>query len=467
MADQTQEFDIVIVGGGPGGYVAALRAAQLGKRTALVERESLGGICLNWGCIPTKALLHCADTLRNIRQAGALGITVGEPRVDFEKIIARSRQASRRLNGGVTHLLSKAGVSVFMGTARVPTAGRIQVESSDGNHQTLRAEHTIIAVGARSRELPILPFDGTHVWSYRDALSAKALPKSLIVIGAGAIGLEFASFYATLGTDVTVVEAVDRILPGSDEEISHFVQKTMSKDGIRFLTGAIVQEALVENGCVQLRVQQGDATLSLQAERALVAVGLVGNAQGLGLENTRVQVEDGLVRVGDWGATAEPGIYAIGDVTGAPMLAHKASHEGVACVEHIVGLRTGAQHPVPMPACVYSYPPSASVGLTEAQARQQTSDVRVGKFPLEANGKAVATDAGAGFIKTVFNSHSGELLGAHLVGAEATELVHGYTIAATLETTEAEIIDTVFPHPTISEAMHEAVLAAYGRALHH
>ncbi|MFZ2858500.1 MAG: dihydrolipoyl dehydrogenase [Acidovorax sp.] len=466
MGVSSQEFDVLVIGGGPGGYVAALRAAQLQLRTALVERESLGGICLNWGCIPTKALLHSADTLRRIRHAGAQGITVSEPQVDFGKVVARSRQVSQRLNRGVAHLLKKAGVTVFMGSAAFQPGKQLQVTDAKGQVQTLQARNVLIATGARARELPMLPFDGDRVWGYRDALSAKTLPKSLVVIGAGAIGMEFASFYATLGTQVTVVEAAPRVLPASDEDVSAFAQQAMAKDGIQFLTATRLVSGKVRAEGLQLTVEQEGKSQQLQAERVLVAVGLVGNSEGLGLEHTRVVVEQGLIQAGDWGVTAEPGIYAIGDITGAPMLAHKASHEGIAAVEHIAGLRKGAQHHAPIPSCVYSYPQSAAVGLTEAQARQSGTPVRVGKFPLEGNGKAIAIDEAAGFIKTVFNESTGELMGAHLVGPEATELVHGYTLAATLEATEAELMETIFPHPTLSEAMHEAVLAAYGRALH-
>lgn len=466
MAEPARHFDVVVIGGGPGGYVAALRAAQLKLRTALVERESLGGICLNWGCIPTKALLHSADTLRRIRHAGAQGITVSEPQVDFGKVVARSRQVSQRLNRGVAHLLKKAGVTVLMGTAALQSGKQVQVTDANGRQQTLQADNLVIATGARARELPVLPFDGDRIWGYRDALSAKALPKSLVVIGAGAIGMEFASFYATLGTQVTVVEVAPRVLPASDEDVSAFARQAMAKDGIRFLTDATLVAGQVQADGVQLTVEQKGRSLQLQAERVLVAVGLAGNSEGLGLEHTRVVVERGLIQVADWGVTAEPGIHAIGDITGAPMLAHKASHEGIAAVEHIAGLRSGAQHHAPIPSCVYSHPQSAGVGLTEAQARQSGAAVRVGRFPLEGNGKAIAIDEAAGFIKTVFNEATGELLGAHLVGPEATELVHGYTLAAALEATEADLMEAIFPHPTLSEAMHEAVLAAYGRALH-
>ena len=465
-APAPSSFDLVVIGGGPGGYVAALRAAQLGLRTALVERESLGGICLNWGCIPTKALLHTADTLRRIRHAGAQGITVGAPQVDFGQVVQRSRQVAQRLNGGVTHLLKKAGVTVFMGAAEMLDARQIQVTDAKGAVHKLQAGKTIIATGARARALPMLPFDGDRVWGYRDALAARALPRSLVVIGAGAIGMEFASFYATLGTQVTVVEMAERVLPASDAEVSAFAQQAMAKEGIQFLTGARLQSGQVGTDGVTLVVEQGGSMHQLQAERVLVAVGLVGNCEGLGLARTRVAQDRGLIPAGDWGATAEPGIYAIGDITGAPMLAHKASHEGVACVEHIAGLRSGKPQHAAMPSCVYSYPQSAAVGLTEEQARASGAALRVGKFPLEANGKAIAIDEAAGFVKTIFDATTGALLGAHLVGPEATELVHGFTLATSLETTEAELMETVFPHPTLSEAMHEAVLAAYGRALH-
>ncbi|MGE8318521.1 MAG: dihydrolipoyl dehydrogenase [Comamonas sp.] len=471
MAKQAKTFDVIVIGGGPGGYVAALRCAQLGQRVALVEREHLGGICLNWGCIPTKALLHAADTLRRIAHAGALGIEVAQPQVDFAKLVARSRQVAQRLGGGVAHLLKQAKVPVFMGAARLePLADgmrQLRVIAADGGNQVLQAKDVILATGARARELPGLPFDGERVWSYRDALVAKAAPRSLLVIGAGAIGMEFASFYAALGTQVTVVEAQSQLLPSSDADVAAFVRQAVAKDGIHVHTGAAVSGAqLVQDGvAVQLQTAQGEA--GVQAERVLVAIGLIGNTEGLGLEGTRVQVERGQIAVDGWGATAEPGIHAVGDVTGAPMLAHRASHQGLLCAERIADLHAGEAPPVlTVPACVYSHPPSASVGLTEAQARATGRALKVGSFPLEANGKAIAIDEASGFAKTIFDAQTGELLGAHLVGAEATELIHGFTLARTLEATEAELIETIFPHPTLSEAMHESVLAAWGRPLH-
>jgi len=471
MASQPQTFDVIVVGGGPGGYVAALRCAQLGQRVALVEREHLGGICLNWGCIPTKALLHAADTLRRIAHAGTLGIEVARPQVDFARLVARSRQVAQRLGGGVAHLLKKAKVPVFMGSARLGPQldglHSVQVEAEGGTAQWLQAPHVILATGARARELPGLPFDGERVWSYRDALVGKAAPRSLLVIGAGAIGMEFASFYAAMGTQVTVVEAQSQLLPSSDADVAAFVRQAVAKDGIRVHLGAVVKGAEVGTGGVSVQLETADGGQSLQAERVLVAIGLVGHTEGLGLEGTRAQVERGCIAVDGWGATAEPGIHAVGDVTGAPMLAHRASHQGLLCAERIAGMHAGEEPPVlNVPACVYSHPPSAAVGLTEAQARATGRPLRVGSFPLEANGKAIAIDEASGFAKTIFDAQTGELLGAHLVGAEATELIHGFTLARTLEATEAELIATIFPHPTLSEAMHESVLAAWGRPLH-
>ena len=468
-------FDVIVVGGGPGGYVAAIRAAQLGQRVALVEREYLGGICLNWGCIPTKALLHAADTLRRIAHAGALGIRVGKPEVDFAQVVARSRAVSQRLNAGVTHLLKKNKVSVFMGTASLgkPWAGMhsVRVKLDTGAEQTLSAQHVVLATGARARALPSLPFDGERVWGYRDALIAKAVPQHLLVIGAGAIGMEFASFYAAMGAQVTVVEALPAVLPSADTEVSAFVAQAVTKDGIHVLTSTQLLSAKLGRDGVTAQLQTPQGAETLQADRVLVAIGLQANTEGLGLEGTRVKLERGHIAVDGWGATAEPGIHAIGDVTGAPMLAHRASHQGLLCAERIAGLHAGeASHVLNVPACVYSHPRSASVGLTEAQAKawaeQAGKALKVGKFPLEANGKAIAIDEASGFVKTIFDASSGELLGAHIVGAEATELIQGFTLAQTLEATEAELMATIFPHPTISEAMHEAVLDAYGRALH-
>lgn len=462
-----QVFDLIVIGGGPGGYVAALRAAQLKLRTALVEREHLGGICLNWGCIPTKSLLHTADMLRSIRLASELGLEVGAPRIDFARVMARSRSVASRLNQGVTHLLKKAGVTVFAGHASFNADRAVRVRSEDGREQLLTAGHTVLATGAHPRSLAGLPFDGSRVWSYRDALNATQLPRSLMVIGAGAIGMEFASFYATLGSQVTVVEAQPRVLPAGDAEVSAFVQQAFEREGIVVRTGVAVEKSELGPDGASVTLGGAGAGKTLTAERLLVAIGLAGNVDGLGLEHTSVQVERGQVVVDDWGGTAEPGVHAIGDLVGAPMLAHKASHQAVACVERIAGLHEGeaAAHAA-IPACTYCHPQTASVGLTEEEARARGIGVRVGRFPFEGNGKAVALGEIAGFVKTLFDAESGALLGAHLVGPEATELIHGFALAGTLEATEAELMETVFPHPTLSEAMHESVLAAFGRALH-
>jgi dihydrolipoamide dehydrogenase len=467
MSTQNSLFDVLVIGGGPGGYVAALRAAQLGLRTALVEREHLGGICLNWGCIPTKALLHASDTLRRIRHAGELGIRVSDPVIDLGTLIARSRGVADRLSRGVGGLLKKAKVQVFDGHARLAPDRQVELTLADGRMQRLAATHVIIATGARARALPSLPFDGQRVWSYREALSATELPRSLLVVGAGAIGLEFADFYATLGTRVTVLEAQPRILPSADADVSAFVERAMRKDGVAIRTACTLVDAEVGAHGVRGTVRGATGDEPLEAERVLVAIGLMGNTDELGLEHTQVRLERGLIQVDGWGLTSQPGIHAIGDVTGLPMLAHKAMHEGVRVAERIAGLHADAPalHPA-IPACTYGHPQTASVGLTEEEARENSAALRVGRFPLEGNGKAVAIGEASGFVKTLFHAESGALLGAHIVGPEATELIHGFALALGLETTEAELMATVFPHPTISESMHESVLAAHGRALH-
>jgi len=459
-----EPYDLLVIGGGPGGYVAALRAAQLKLRTVLVEREHLGGICLNWGCIPTKSLLHTADTLRRIRHASDLGLAVAEPAIDFARVMQRSREVAQRLNKGVTHLLRKAGVTVIDGAAGFAPDRSVQVMQPDGKTQRLQARHLIVATGAHPRALPQLPFDGDRVWSYRDALAARSLPASLLVIGAGAIGMEFASFYATLGTKVTLVEALPRVLPASDADVSAFVAKAIARGGITVRTGVRVQSAEVRKDRVLVELANGE---SLQAERVLVAVGLAGNTEGLGLEHTRVRVKGGLIQADAQGATSDPTVHAIGDVTGGPMLAHRASHQGLACVERIAsGAKDGPAHAPLIPSCVYSHPQSAGVGLNEDEAKSRGRPIRVGRFPLDASGKAIAIGEASGFVKTIFDEASGELLGAHIVGPDAPELIHGFTLAATLETTEAELMETVFAHPTLSESLHESVLAAFGRPLH-
>lgn len=466
----TQEtFDLLVIGGGPGGYVAAIRAAQLGLKTALVEKAQLGGVCLNWGCIPTKALLRSADVLRLVRGAAQFGVKAAEPQADLAAMVARSRAVAAQLNKGVTHLMKKNGVKVFTGHARLQGAGAVSVTGADGAAQVLRAKHIVLATGARARQLPQLPGDGKTVWTYREALTPPALPKRLLIVGAGAIGIEFASFYRAVGAEVTVVEMAPRILPLEDEDISAQVAASLKQDGIQVHTQVALEQATRAGDAWQLTLrQQGgpQGTLQLQADVVLVAAGIVGNVEDLGLDKTRVQVEKTHIVTDAQCRTAELGVYAIGDVAGPPWLAHKASHEGVMCVEHIAGLHPHALDPRRVPACTYSHPQVASVGLTEAQARAAGHKVKVGKFPFGANGKAIAMGATAGFAKVVFDEGSGELLGAHMVGEEVTEMIQGFAIAQTLETTEADLMATIIPHPTMSESMHEAVLAAYGRALH-
>ncbi|WP_173980019.1 dihydrolipoyl dehydrogenase [Magnetospirillum sp. UT-4] len=458
-------FDLVVIGGGPGGYVAAIRAAQLGLRTAVVEREHLGGICLNWGCIPTKALLRSADVYRTMLHAASYGLSAGQPGYDLAAIVKRSRGVSAQLNAGVKGLLKKNKVAVFDGHGKLAGKGKVVVEGKDGAQ--LSAKHIILATGARARVLPGLEPDGKFVWTYREALVPDTVPKRLLVIGSGAIGIEFASFFNALGSAVTVVEVMDRVLPVEDEEISAHAQKQFEKQGMRILTGATVKGLKKSATEVAVQVETGGKIEDIVVDRVISAVGIVANSENLGLEGTKVVLEKGHVVTDQWCATGEPGVYAIGDLTAPPWLAHKASHEGVICVEKIAGLKD--VHPLDIrkiPGCTYCHPQVASVGLTEKKAVEKGYQVKVGRFPFIGNGKAIALGEAEGLIKTVFDAKTGELLGAHMIGAEVTEMIQGYTIAKTLETTEAELMHTVFPHPTLSEMMHESVLAAWGRAIH-
>jgi len=461
-------FDLVVVGGGPGGYVAAIRAAQLGMKTALVEKAQLGGVCLNWGCIPTKALLRSADVLRLVNEAAAFGVRAGAASADLPAMVARSRAVAAQLNKGVAHLMKKNGVTVIPGHARLAGKGRLEVDAEGAaTATTLSASHIILATGARARQLPALPADGKTVWTYREALAPPCQPRRMLIVGAGAIGIEFASFYRAIGVEVTVVEMAERILPVEDAEISAQVAASLVRDGIVLHVATALEHAerQGEGWAVTLQPRAGGA-VRVEVDVVLVAAGIVGNVEGLGLESTAVKVDKTHIVTDGFGCTGEPGVYAIGDVAGPPWLAHKASHEGVICVEHIAGLHPHALDPARIPACTYSHPQVASVGLTEAQARARGHQVKVGKFPFVGNGKAIAMGATAGLVKVVFDAASGELLGAHMVGDEVTEMIQGYAIAQTLETTEADLMAAVLPHPTMSEAMHEAVLAAYGRALH-
>ena len=464
------DFDLLVIGAGPGGYVAAIRAAQLGMKTAIVEREALGGICLNWGCIPTKALLKTGEVYEQLHHLGDYGLSAEKPAYDFEKVIARSRKVAATLTSGVGFLMKKNKIEVIEGTARLETgspAPKAVIKLKAGGERTVQARNVILATGARARTIPAIGLepDGERVWTYREALVPKAAPKSLVVIGSGAIGIEFASFYKALGAEVTVVEMLDRILPVEDADVSAAAQKAFERRGLKFRVGAKVNKLAKAKSGVTVEIELGGKTENLQAEVAVVAVGIVGNIEGLGLEALGVKIDRTHVVIDGHCSTGVPGLYAIGDIAGAPWLAHKASHEGIHCIEHIAGLKP-SNLASPIPGCTYSDPQVASVGLTEAQAREGGREVKVGRFPFKVNGKAIAAGATEGFVKTVFDAKTGALLGAHMIGHEVTEMIQGFTLAITLEATEEDLMATVFPHPTMSEAMHESVLDAYGRALH-
>ncbi|MDD2326406.1 MAG: dihydrolipoyl dehydrogenase [Alphaproteobacteria bacterium] len=459
--------DIIIIGGGPGGYVTAIRASQLGMKVTLVERSHLGGICLNWGCIPTKALLRSAEAYTMMKHAASYGLTVKDFGFDLKKIVERSRGVSAQLSAGVKHLMKKNKVEVIEGTAKLLGKCKVQVAKNDETTIELSAKHIVIATGARPRALPGLEPDGKLVWTYKEAMVPDTLPKSLLVIGSGAIGIEFASFYNALGVAVTVVEVMDRIMPVEDEEISAFARKALEKRGLKIITGAVVKKLDKAKDSVTATIEQGGKASQTTFDRVISAVGIVANIEEIGLENTKVVVEKGHIKVNEWSATDEAGVYAIGDVTAPPWLAHKASHEGIICVEKIAGVKD--VHPLDLgniPGCTYCTPQVASVGLTEAKAKAAGYDIRVGRFSFMGNGKAIAMGEPEGLVKTIFDAKTGALLGAHMVGAEVTEMIQGFTLGRTLETTEAELMHTVFPHPTISESMHEAVLDAYGRVVH-
>ncbi|MDG2050578.1 MAG: dihydrolipoyl dehydrogenase [Myxococcota bacterium] len=462
-------YDVVVIGGGPGGYPTAIRARQLGLSVALVEREHLGGICLNWGCIPTKALLRSSEVGHLLGRLGEFGFSAKEVSFDIAEVVKRSRKVAKRLNTGVKGLLKKNEVDVIDGRGRLDGAGRVVVEDTEGRVQTeLAARHIVIATGARARVLPGLEPDGEVVWTYKEAMVPSEMPGSLLVVGSGAIGMEFASFYRDLGAEVTVVETLPRILPVEDEEISAAAAKQFTRQGIRLITDASVSKLeRAGAGAVATVTVAGAEPESIEVERVILAVGIVGNVEDIGLEGTRVAVEGGHIVTQDFCETGEPGVYAVGDVAGAPWLAHKATHEGILTAERIAGVAETVPLDVNrIPGCTYCRPQIASVGLTEAAAREAGHEVRVGRFPYAGNGKAIALGETDGLIKTVFDAETGELLGAHLVGVEVTELIQGFVVAMNLETTEAELMQTVFAHPTLSEAMHESVLAAYDRAIH-
>ena len=465
MAENT--FDVIIIGSGPGGYVTAIRAAQLGLKACVVEKQHLGGICLNWGCIPTKALLRSAEIFHTMTHAGDYGLSAKSVGFDLKKVIKRSRGISDQLNKGVGYLLKKNKVAVIDGEAKLNGPGKVEVAGNDGKKHTLSSKHVIIATGARPRALPGLEPDGKQVWTYFEALVPDTMPKSLLVIGSGAIGIEFASFFGTLGAQVTVVELLPRILPVEDAEIAALAHKQFESHGMTIITGAKVTGLKKTKTSVTAAIEDADGNKTdIKVERVISAVGVQGNIEGIGLETTKIKTDKGCIVVDEFSRTHEPGVYAIGDVAGPPMLAHKAEHEGVICIEKIAGL---SPHPLDngqIPGCTYCHPQIASVGLTEAAAKKAGHEVKVGRFPFIANGKAIALGEVDGLVKTVFDAKTGQLLGAHLVGTEVTELIQGFVVAMGLETTEEELMHAIFPHPTLSEMMHESVLDAFGRAIH-
>ncbi|SMC31088.1 dihydrolipoyl dehydrogenase [Novosphingobium sp. B1] len=469
MADQ---YDVIVLGSGPGGYVAAIRCAQLGLKTAIVERENLGGICLNWGCIPTKALLRSAEVLNHMKHAAAYGLAADNIRADLDAVVKRSRGVAKQLNQGVTHLMKKNKITVHMGNGVLKTATSVEVTGDKGT-ETISAKHVIVATGARARDLPFAKADGERVWTYRHAMTPKQMPTKLLVIGSGAIGIEFASFYNDMGAEVTVVEMMDRVVPVEDADVSAFLEKALTKQGMKIMTGAGVESLAVSASGVKAKIKGKDGKVAeADYSHVIVAVGIVPNTENIGLETAGVKAERGIIAIDGYGRTNVKGLWAIGDVTPGPWLAHKASHEGVIAAEAIAAeLGNKDVHPHPMdraniPGCTYCHPQIASVGLTEAKAKEAGYTLKVGTFPFIGNGKAIALGEPEGFVKTVFDAKTGELLGAHMIGAEVTEMIQGYVVGKTLETTEAELMHTIFPHPTISESMHESVLAAYGRAIH-
>jgi dihydrolipoamide dehydrogenase len=471
-------FDILVIGSGPGGYVAAIRAAQLGFKTAIVERQYLGGICLNWGCIPTKALLRSAEIYHYMQHAKDYGLSADNVKADPGAVVKRSRAVAERMNSGVTFLMKKNKISVIWGQATVDAPGKVTVKPADSLLATTppkdalgagiyQAKHIIVATGARPRVLPGIEPDGNLIWTYFEAMAAPKIPKSLLVLGSGAIGIEFASYYRTMGSEVTVVEVLPQILPVEDEEIAAHARKRLEKQGIKIITSAKVAKVDKKKDSILAEIDDGKGgKQSIEAERMISAAGVVGNIENLGLEKLGVKIDRTTIVADGYGKTNVPGIYAIGDVAGAPMLAHKASHEGVVCVEAIKGLKPHAMEKNRIPGCTYCNPQIASVGLTEKKAKELGRDIRVGRFPFLGNGKAIALGEPDGLVKTIFDKKTGELLGAHMVGAEVTELIQGFVVAMNCETTEAELMQTVFPHPTLSEMMHESVLDAYGRVLH-
>ena len=460
------DYDLVVLGSGPGGYVAAIRAAQLGLKVAIVERENLGGICLNWGCIPTKALLRSAEIYHYMQHASDYGLTAASISADIDAVVKRSRGVAKQLNQGVTHLMKKNKITVHMGDGMLLAANTLSV-TKDGKTEELTAKNIIIATGARARDLLFAPADGKRIWTYRHAMVPPEMPKKLLVIGSGAIGIEFASFYNDMGADITVVEMLDRIVPVEDADVSAFLEKSLTKQGMTIMTGAGVESLKATATAVSATIKGKDGkVVTSEFTHCIVAIGIVPNTENIGLEALGVEMDRGFLKTDANCRTNVPSLWAIGDITAPPWLAHKASHEGVIAAETIAGGHPHAMDPLNIPGCTYCHPQVASVGLTEAKAKEAGFDVKVGNFPFMGNGKAIALGEAEGFIKTVFDAKTGELLGAHMVGAEVTELIQGYTIGKTAELVEADFMHTVFPHPTLSEMMHESVLGAYGKMLH-
>jgi dihydrolipoamide dehydrogenase len=463
MAEKS--FDLIVIGAGPGGYVAAIRGAQLGLSVAIVEREHLGGICLNWGCIPTKALLRSSEVFHLMHRAKEFGLKADNIGYDLDAVVKRSRKVAGQLSGGIGHLMKKNKITVFMGTAKLAGKGKVLVKTDKGS-EDLTAKNIVLATGARARNLPGLEADGKRVWMYKDALDPPHMPKKLLVIGSGAIGIEFASFYNTLGADTTVVEVMDRILPVEDEEISKFAKKQFEKQGMKIMHKAVVKQLDRAADKVTAHIEMGGKVEKQEFDTVISAVGIVGNVEDLGLEEMGVKIDRTHVVTDEYCRTGVDGLYAIGDIAGAPWLAHKASHEGVMVAELIAGKHAHPVKPESIAGCTYCHPQIASVGYTEAKAKELGFEIKVGRFPFIGNGKAIALGEPEGMIKTVFDAKTGELLGAHMVGAEVTELIQGYVVGRQLETTEEDLMNTVFPHPTLSEMMHEAVLDAYGKVIH-
>ena len=464
-------YDVIVLGSGPGGYVAAIRAAQLGLKTAIVERENLGGICLNWGCIPTKALLRSAEIFHYMQHANDYGLAAQKIEADLEAVVKRSRGVAKQLNQGVTHLMKKNKITVHMGEGVMTGPTTMTVKGEKGEEK-LSAKHVIVATGARARDLPFAPADGERIWTYRAAMTPPEMPKKLLVIGSGAIGIEFASFYNDMGAEVTVVEMLDRVVPVEDAEVSAFLEKSLKKQGMTIMTGAGVEDIKSDAKGVKAKIKGADGkVVEHDFTHCIVAIGIQPNTENIGLEKL-AEMDRGFIQIDPYGRTKSKGLWAIGDCTPGPWLAHKASHEGVTAAEAIAQeLGDKDVHPHPLdrnniPGCTYCHPQVASVGMTEAKAKEAGYKVKVGNFPFIGNGKAIALGDAEGFIKTVFDEKTGELLGAHMIGAEVTELIQGYVVGKQLETTEAELMQTVFPHPTLSEMMHESVLGAYGKALH-